>query len=174
MSNKTKQTWSMCLVVGSYWEGGSLSLWVSRLPVDGLVVLKPLDVGHWYGNSGALQTNVPVLNDGDVVKEVGVVNLWRNCWQKTGNTFNPYSKNWLIVWLTDWLTDWLTEWLSDQKSFSDFFIIFIEIYFRWKKSATFRKFFKKIIYRKKIRLQVSKSGVFAPEKCSLNWLKFRS
>ena len=46
------------------------------------------------------------------------------------------------------------------------FFFSIEINFRWKFFANFRKSAKNFFNRKKLQLQVSKSGVFAPEKVS--------
>ena len=49
-----------------------------HLPAYGLVVLKPLDVCHRDGDGRALQPDIVVLNDGDIMEEVGIVNLWWN------------------------------------------------------------------------------------------------
>ena len=62
-------------------------------------------------------------------------------------------------------------WVSDPKSFSDFFFYRNKVQVK-KKLPILEKFSKKNFYRKKIRLQVSKSGVFAPEKVSLIFFFF--
>ena len=62
----------------------------------------------------------------------------------------------------------------DQKMFSDFAEIFFIISSEKIKFANFGKSAKNFFNRKKIRLQVSKSGVFCEKKYSANFLKLRT
>ena len=60
------------------------------------------------------------------------------------------------------------------KRFSDFPQILFIVSLNKIKMSYFRNFAKNFFYRKKIQLQVSKSGVFCEKKCSANLLKLQS